>query len=318
MLIYGGADKKPLPNLRVTDDFITVEDLLGPNAENPNEEDQQKTVDAAKVKQTNNTQDTQVLYDTIMNSVDSANSEFKSMEVNKQLETLLNLMGSQIKENTALANKVRNEYCYAETVFYKILTFVGISEENAKTFSKWYIETAYIGRTSVTWRLISNTFSFMYNWKGLLAVVVGNIWLYNWIDQGGLEFIHDFLANNENTIQYIKWLAETTIGVGGKAIEWGAWLANPVLSQLGSINSMISSRIDLSSIRDFLVGKLDQLDNLQDYIAGGGFDADVLNVSFWTMITFAGLAVFIWAIYMLYDLVYGSLETNVSEFCAGV
>lgn len=245
------------------------------------------------------------IMDEIFVNTEDVKESIKNLSIEDQLQVILNMMGDNIKNDSKLAERVRNEYCYTQSVFYKIFTLLGFSDEQSSTFSKWYIQNTYILGNSIEWNTIKATFSFVWNWKGLLGMLLGSMWVYSMRMAGALDPIHQFLADNNQTYGWIKATISAQIGLVVKGV-------GVIDSSIEYINENLGEWINLNSIVEFLNAKMDNIVDLEKYV-NSELDGDVLLLSSWAVIGFLGISIFIWGMYVLSNVWESTSE--IEKFC---
>lgn len=316
LIMHGGATQKHNDVSNILDDVLNIDDndslkLIEnlPSLDNPK---QQMTMTKQEGQQLTNDEKNEIASELEFN-VEQVKEGIKHLSVEDQLETLLNMMNKQLRKDGDMANQLRKDYCYSQTTFYKMLILFGYNEDDSSLFSEWYVKSAFMIGGTTEWTTIKSTFSFMRNWKGLLSLILFNVWMYtramyaaSGSNTGGLGLIRQFLADNNGTIGTIKVMLSGQVGMVGKVIEYTGYAVD-------AISENLANWLNLDVINAYLGSMVNTIDNTEDYFLNH-YGYDVIVLSFWGVIGFLGVAVFIWSIY-----VFSAMLKEVSEveqFCA--
>ena len=122
----------------------------------------------------------------------------------------------------------------------------------------------------------------------------------------GLDSIKQFLADNNQIYAWIKTTISGEAGVVAKGAEYMGYVVTQISENLGEW-------LNLGAIKNYFGDAMDTVVGVEKYFAYQ-FEYDVGVLSFWGVIGFLGIAVFIWSIYILSAMLESVSE--IEQFCA--
>lgn len=304
MMMFGGETNTHKYQEETFDDDLEsrlkdiFETEVTPTEKLDNTKTVEKTNEDIVVESTSNIKE-EIIGEILENAEDITNN-LKNLDVNEQLQIILKMMGDELQKDEQLLEKIRQEYCYATTVVYKIMTLLGFSKEKASTFSKWYINNVFIAKNNIAWSTITSTFEFMWNWKGLLVVTISQVWFYMWVKGGGIgRYMIPWMKDAQDFINFVE-AGQTFFGGLG-------------ITALHYLNKLLPEKWAIETVIDYLKASQNMVFDAKKYIYTG-LTRDTLFVVWWMMIPFLGIAVFMWIIYVFYGLT--SSVDEIENFCA--
>lgn len=228
----------------------------------------------------------------------------EKLPVEKQIEMMLEIYVLKDMNNPELLQKIRENHCYLESILYKILTKIGVSDETARSFSKKYIKLKSKGILKTSFKALEGTYDFLRGWLGLLAILVFEWIAYLFLSKG-LILLSKFLRTYSTIFESIFSWAGLTLNVFSFAVEWGTWIPSLMVPLLGKItNIVLYITTTMFGWTKFIYNDL----------AGAVYVTAANIISFWVFTLTAGVAVFIWAYYLISSIV--KEHDVILEFCA--
>ncbi len=307
MIIYGGATEKPQYKPRITEDFITLDDIEKYSKETNNEVDDEQPIEE-EVKQI--TEEKQQLTEDQKEQLIrqmSGDSEYlkkqlSQLSVEGQLEMLLDIYHTNQMDDPKFLQKIQKEYCFAESVLYKLCTLIGLSDDVSKTFSKAYLETKLAVQDTTAYKALSSTFEFIKQWSGLLVIVLFE-WIMFAIVSNTLEFMRDVLSENSALVEAITSHIDSGVGWAKTGLNAAGWVGSKLPGFTWALDGL--SALLTNSLNYW--GQFQKM--LENRLLIDGF----AYYSGYVLLATCGVVLLLWAMYLLYGVF--SEVNEITRFC---
>lgn len=221
----------------------------------------------------------------------------KDLPPEDQMRVLINLYHENESKNPKILKKIREQYCFMETMLYRLLIKINVSPEKAKSFSKRYVQLKSSGTTGKIFKSFSDFFE---KGKALKYLV---LLIFEWISylaiHKGLTLISDFLIAYGSIIPYIN---KFFSGVSGIIVYLISFINDTTAKYLSkAINYIIN----------LWAGEGGIISNLES----NGYIDSLGSIFFYIFMLTGGLAMITWAYYLISSIM--SEYDDIVKFCSG-
>lgn len=306
---YGGTDERYehielLNNKDIQNNIKGIQSLTLDNIENTTKENINQIPDdnlqlmiPSINLQTSKTYENMIL-EHILQDSEYLKQYLSKMSPEEQLKMMLEMYNDKQYNDPVFLLKLQDHYCFASTILYKMLVFIGISESTANAFSRDYMDYKLSLQESGLYKQLMGTYSFLNDWLSVLVLIVFEWFIYIYIN-GWLKQLTRFFSEHTSIITDITNLFSS----------FGA--------AFNEIISKINKNLTDLSLVSWLTSFVEMTFNSWDEVRIGLTTGDIyINFKYYGLLVLmltGGVAIVIWAFYIITATL--SESDEITKFC---